>query len=362
MPDMTGDDATLPGDVTSDIAGSPSEGLAADPAARLTLGSRVVVRYRIADDPAGQVTDVLGELVARTAEHVVVESTLGRQTVPRRAVVAAKDVPPRASRPGPPHLRVSVDDLAKLTGKGWVAVEQGGLGSWLLRSAPGFTGRANSVLAVGDPTLPLDPAIDYCERWYAERGQKPMFQVSGGPGFRVEDTGLGSALLDRGYVVGGGREDWERVLVLTGRSAGVPPLTTGSLAVVADAKLSADWLMAYGLDHRVVPGVTEAVLTGSDSQLFLSIRDETSGRLDAIARMSMHPGWAGVFGLWVHPDHRRQGLARTVMSAIATVARDHALPAIYLQVSGDNTAAVAFYKDLGFLVHHEYAYLVQPAT
>ena len=93
-----------------------------------------------------------------------------------------------------------------------------------------------------------------------------------------------------------------------------------------------------------MPGATEAVLTGSDGQLFLSVTDPDSSRIIALARMAIHPGWAGIFGLWVHPDHRRQGLATTLVSAIAMVARENNMPAIYLQVSADNTDGVAFWE------------------
>ena len=121
-----------------------------------------------------------------------------------------------------------------------------------------------------------------------------------------------------------------------------------------------EWLMAYAEQRTVVPGVTEAVLSGSEGQLFLSVRDPDSTRIIALARMAIHPGWAGVFGLWVHPDHRRAGLGSTIVSAIAMVARENNMPAIYLQVSGDNAAGVAFWEELGFVVHHEYTYLARP--
>ena len=331
-----------------------------DPSARLTVGTRVVVRQRLVDSPDAGATDVIGRLAVRTDDVLVIDTKRGRVAVPRRDVVAAKPVPPRATRPGPAHLRVSVDDLALVAAQGWVAVEQAALGSWLLRSAPGYTGRANSVLVVGDPGLPLDDAVDHCERWYAERDQTTMFQVSGPAGFTIADHPVAHALVERGYTIGGGRLDWTRVLVMTGPLAGIPPLADGSPHVVADETLSEEWLSAYGEGRTPVPGITEAVLTGSERQLFLSIREDT--RIVAVARLALHPGWAGVFGLWVHPDHRRQGLAKRVMAAVGAIARANRMPAIYLQVSEDNDRAIAFYEGLGFTVHHEYTYLVQPST
>ena len=77
------------------------------------------------------------------------------------------------------------------------------------------------------------------------------------------------------------------------------------MPVVADSRLTPEWLMAYGEQRSVVPGVTEAVLSGREGVLFLSVRDEATGRLVGIARMAIDPGWAGMFAVWVDPAHRQ---------------------------------------------------------
>ena len=365
MPDMNGDPTHAPTDETG--TGSVADDTPVDTpghrlTAGLTIGNRVVVRYRLEEGSDASATDFLGELVARDRDFLIVDTKTERLKLIRSDVIAAKDVPPPASHAGPAHQRVSADDLEKVMAKGWVAVQQSGLGSWILRSSNGFTGRANSVLPVGDPSLPLDRAIDFVEKWYSDRDAPPIFQLHGGRGFAVEQDELGAALIGRGYIAGGGRANWDRVLVMTGLSAAVPPLTTESAPVTADSELTPEWLMAYGEQRSIVPGTTEAVLTGSDGQLFMSVRDPGSGRIVAIARMAIHPGWAGIFGLWVHPDHRRRGLAKTIVSAVAMVARENNMPAIYLQVSGDNASGVAFWQRLGFGVHHEYTYLAKPTS
>ena len=376
MPDMTGDPMHGPAAETPDEGAQPTgvptpdgapDGPATDTAghrlsAGLTIGSRVVVRYRLEPGSQARATDFVGELIARNDDFLIVDTKTERVKLIRADVIAAKDVPPPASRPGRAHERVSTDDLEKVMAKGWQALDRGGLGDWVLRSSEGFTGRANSALVVGDPSLPIDKAIDFVEKWYAERGRPPIFQVPGERGFALDGIPAAAALLERGYAVGGGRDDWQRVLVMTGLSAAIPPLTGDSVPVTADAELKLDWLMSYGEQRTVVPGATEAVLTGSDGQLFLSVTAPETGRIIALARMAIHPGWAGVFGLWVHPDHRRQGLATTIVSAIAMVARENNMPAIYLQVSADNSEGVAFWEGLGFGVHHEYTYLARPTA
>ena len=331
--------------------------------AGLTVGSRVVVRYRLAEGAEAGATDFLGELVARNDDFLIVDTKTERVKLIRADVIAAKDVPPPASRPGRAHERISADDLEKLMAKGWQALDRGGLGDWVLRASEGFTGRANSALVVGDPSLPLDKAIDFVEKWYSDRGRPPIFQVHGERGFVVEELPAAAALLERGYAVGGGRDDWQRVLVMTGLSAAVPPLTE-ALGPGHRRRRAEAWTGSWPTREQrtIVPGATEAVLTGSDGQLFLSVTDPDSNRIIALARMAIHPGWAGIFGLWVHPDHRRTGLATTIVSAVAMVARENNMPAIYLQVSADNTDGVAFWEGLGFGVHHEYTYLARPSA
>lgn len=57
----------------------------------LEPGMRVVMRYRLDD---GRATDALGELVALTGSHAVVQTKRGAESVPLDRVVAAKQVPP----------------------------------------------------------------------------------------------------------------------------------------------------------------------------------------------------------------------------------------------------------------------------
>ena len=349
MPDMTGPDERDPRGASD-----------ADPTARLTVGERVVVRHRLPAASDASAADVLGTLLSRDSRSLVIDTRAGVVTVSRAAVVAAKDVPPRPSRPGPAHLRVSADDLELLMTRGWVPTEQETLGSWLLRSAPGFTGRANSALPVGDPAMPLDQAIEHVQRWYTARGQQTIFQVPGEPGFDPAAHPLAGRLLERGYSVGVGRQPGAHVRVLTAPLGAIPPPLAGAPSVRADADLTPQWLRAYGESRPLVPGVTERVLTGSHRQTFLSVTEPATDRVVGIARTTTHPGWAGLFGLWVDPARRREGVASAIVSAAARAALEAGVRALYLQVADTNTGGLAFWEELGFVRHHDYTYLSLP--
>jgi N-acetylglutamate synthase len=87
-----------------------------------------------------------------------------------------------------------IGDLEVIAAKGWRAPEEERLGRWLLRAAQGFTGRANSALAAGEPGVPLAEAVLAVRRWYAERKLPAMVAVPyplGRPGDSDTDRFLG---------------------------------------------------------------------------------------------------------------------------------------------------------------------------
>lgn len=59
-----------------------------------------------------------------------------------------------------------------------------------------------------------------------------------------------------------------------------------------------------------------------------------------------HRGWINY--LAVHPDHRRQSLARQMMGHAERLLREAGCPKINLQVRKTNAAVIAFYESIGF--------------
>ncbi|MYX99971.1 GNAT family N-acetyltransferase, partial [Streptomyces sp. SID486] len=214
----------------------------------------------------------------------------------------------------------------------------------------GFTRRANSVLPLGDPGLPLDAALDAVRRWYGERGLPAYVQTATG----AEGTQelLCAELERRGWVREVTAELW-----------------TGALAPVADRAEGADvalsrtvdeaWLGRYG---RAGAGeVALRVLGEGPSVWFAAVPGAAAGEPPAaIGRCVVDGRWAGFAAVEVDPARRRQGLATEVLAALARRALDEGASAAWLQVETDNEGGRALYRALGFLPHHAYHHYRAP--
>lgn len=155
--------------------------------------------------------------------------------VAESALVAGKVVPAApARRLGP---AASYGELARVAARGWRPVESERLGEWELRAAAGFTRRANSVLPLGDPGLPLDDALTAVRGWYAARGLPAYVQTATG----AEGTQelLCAELERRGWVREVTAELW------TGGLAPVADLGDGTPGVLLSRDADEAWLARY---------------------------------------------------------------------------------------------------------------------
>ena len=302
------------------------------------LGRRVALRHRL---PGGPLTDAVGELADAGGGAVLVHTRRGPVRVDRDAVVAVRAVPPPVPRRA---SWAAVARLENLCADAWPARVDRPLGAWRLRAAGGFTGRANSALAVGDPGLPVDAALDAARAFAAEHGVGPRVQAPvGSPWDR--------AVAAQGWVLDAGHEAGAEVAVLV---VDVDRLATASARDVALAGRPDDawWALALGraptpaerfvLDHPalhaafgLVPGagVVRAAVVGDHLHL---------------SRLA------------VTPAARRAGVGTALTAAAARWGRAEGARWAVLQVALHNAAARALYDRLGATEHHRYRYLVPP--
>ena len=250
-------------------------------------------------------------------------------------------------------MPANIAEVEAAAAQGWRAPDEARLGGWLLRAAEGFTGRANSALAVGDPGLPLAGALTRVCDWYAARGLPPMVAIPHPLG-RPGDGHIDRFLDRRGWGIRPGP-----AVVMTAAAASV---TRHGRA--ADAELRPEpgqaWLDLYHGYRRQLPPVARRLLLSAPFQAFASIRRDRG--TVAIGRVAVAAGWGGLSAVAVHPGYRRSGLATAISAALAEAAAGQGAARLYLQVAEGNASAMALYARCGFTRHHRYHYRIAPAV
>ncbi|WP_371630479.1 GNAT family N-acetyltransferase [Streptomyces sp. NBC_00341] len=310
------------------------------------VGKRVSVRCLLQEGPPGpKFTDTVGVLTSWNDGVLSVTPKSGESVrIVESSLVAGKTVaaaPPRRRGPA-----ASFGELARVCARAWQPVESEPLGDWLLRASAGFTRRANSVLPLGDPGVPLGTALARVRQWYADRGLVPYVQTATGAEGTQEE--LCAALESAG---------WRREVTAEVRIAALAPI--GDLAAeVSRVRLSravdAAWLSRYQRFESPGPEVA-AVLGSGPSVWFATVPgDGGDAAPAAIGRCVVDGRWAGFMAVEVASEHRRRGLATAVMTALARQAMDEGASAGWLQVEAENEGARALYDGMGFATHHRY--------
>ncbi|MEV6211673.1 GNAT family N-acetyltransferase [Kitasatospora sp. NPDC051914] len=295
--------------------------------------------------------DVIGVLASWDDEGISVVPRSGEPVVfAEDLLVAGKPVPPFPARRAPMPEADPVS-LQRIAARSWPAVEQEPMGEWVLRASAGFTRRANSVQALGDPGRPLPQALEEIRDWYAARGLPAYVEV-----VRPGSPADLAAELDR---LGAG---YAETLVRTAPLAPLARAAAGHERVRLSRTADARWMARY---RRVsadtaVERAAARVLHGGPSVWFATVPGPAGGAPLAIGRLAVDGPWACFGAIEVDPEARRSGLATTVMAVLAARAAEEGATGAYLQVEAENGGAVALYDRLGFTTSHTYHYARLP--
>jgi len=241
----------------------------------------------------------------------------------------------------------SVRQYESLTLQTWPALETQEYDGWILRSAEGYTGRANSVYPLGESSLPLLHKIAFVEDWYTQRGLPAMYKLTEAS----QPPELASQLDALGYM----------------RSTD-SLVQTADLQPVADfvpdesAWLTAEhlpqWLQGYGVlsgkSAEQLEGLHK-ILSHIHTPLCAFLLPGLSAGMAILAQdtiMLVH--------LIVAPEQRGKGYGRALTQNLLAWGMSQGAKRAFLQVTAENTAARRLYAGTGFETHYHYWYRTAP--
>jgi GNAT superfamily N-acetyltransferase len=231
------------------------------------------------------------------------------------------------------------------------ALKQVLLGDWLLRFAGGVSRRANSANPVG--TLGSDAAamIAAAEPLYRAQGLPAIVRVPA-----IVDPAVDAELAARAYRrEGDSCVLWGAIAEVTAApdpQVRLHPAPTSSWLAAMAALQGHDRAQA-AIYRRIVGAIA------IPARFALLAVD---GALAALAYGALHDGLLCYESVVTDPRHRRQGLARRVIGALAGWARDSGADSVCLQVAADNTPARALYAGFGLREQYRYHYRRAPAA
>lgn len=241
---------------------------------------------------------------------------------------------------------IELIERATLAAVSPTAVEE--LPGWLLGLDAGTVGRAHSAVPL-QHTAPDAAVLNAIEARYAAHGQAPVFrlpQVADFESFCV-------VLAQRGYVSA------QPTQVQIGSVSAMVNCTSGAGVTLTPAPDEA-WTHAFqgeGVDPA--DAVSRVLLLSrAKDAVFASV--QANGRVVAVGVGCFSHGWASVHGMRTAPSHRGQGLARSILGALAGAGQAKGIEQVFLQVDAANTGAQTVYRRAGFTTAWTYAYWRKP--
>lgn len=240
---------------------------------------------------------------------------------------------------------VTIRKLEEISANAWPGVFVRFYGGWVMRSAGGYTNRANSVLPLYDSGESLDRKIETARGFYAAQGLETLYKVT--PASSPSE--LDSALRDLGYV----ERDRARVMI---KNIGTEIQDLSDLRVFR--RPSRDWIDTFSvLSTRARNNEywVWRILNSISADAFYVLLKK-AGKTLGCAMGVLEEGYFGVFGVTIEENSRSKGYGCELTKKLLGIGRSAGAKWAYLQVDIVNGVAIELYESLGFEELYQYWY------
>ncbi|MCA9914421.1 MAG: GNAT family N-acetyltransferase [Anaerolineae bacterium] len=236
-----------------------------------------------------------------------------------------------------------VQQYETLTLQCWPALETEEYDGWILRSAQGHTGRANSVYPLAESSLVLADKLTFVESWYRQRGLPAIFKLTEAS----QPPELDSRLAERGYL---------RSIDTLLQAADLQPIVdfVPDESACLTTKQLPQWLRGYaalsGKSLEQLQGLHK-ILQNVHTPLCAFLLPGLSAGVAILSQdaiMLVH--------LIVAAEQRGKGHGRALTQNLLAWGMRQGAQRAFLQVTAENVVALQLYAGFGFTTQYRYWY------
>lgn len=310
------------------------------------IGDRVVVRYRLGaatptdwrGDPDAAVSDVTGILLDDT-DPLIVERDGAPASIPRSTIVSIRLLSRQTVR------NSEIRDLEVAAAHAWPGIESEVIDGWFVRTGHGISRRANSAVPIEFGARADAATLAAIREWYRFREQPAVLAVPD----RLLPPGQPTGLVDLPAV---------QVLTMDLTDA---TDDVARQAISHATTPSVEWLRtAFGIESSEDPTHAAVASASAGPTTFVSVgpvHQPLSVGRGAVTEAPNGVAWLGITSLFTTPEARGHGHAATVVAGLLAWGIEQGAQRAYLQARTDNRVAGAWYRRLGFGLHHGYRYV-----
>ncbi len=252
------------------------------------------------------------------------------------------------------EMKRDVIKFEELSMNEWPALATVYCGGWLVRMAPGYSKRANSVNVIPNVTSWSDVIgkINLCEQIYAGSKLPAIFKIT-----PLSERRLAKILIARGY------REVDRSLVMELRKISI--LNSKKIPTYVDSSTHAGgWIDALSELLRLKPHEKETVAAIYNAvrmpAVFTTVISD-DGRLAGAGCVIVQGEYCGLQSIVIREEYRGLGLGlgQAMVSHLLEQAGAMGAEKGFLQVMAKNQAAINLYKKFGFKESYQYYYLSQ---
>jgi len=238
----------------------------------------------------------------------------------------------------------------ELSSNAWPAKTYIFLHGWVLRLSEGVTKRANSVLPLRYTGQNLLKDVKTVEKIYKEKSLPVIFQL---PDY-CEPHNLQETLLSLGYV------STDETLVMVAEREDIHTIVNDGYTYSLEHKGVDRWFQALAdfshYSRKSLEGRKTIIKRIPFSKVFCCARQ--SNEIIGVGLGVIEREYLGIYSLVVNPDYRRKGIGQSMVAQMIQWGRSHSAVHVYLQVQGDNSGAISFYRKIGFEELYRYRYFI----